>query len=300
VEITTNKGVVRLPAYLPVTTWGNEYPLDSLIRPFMPRFADMLMVSYHYAQEMDAETELPVFIDSGGFALLLEGAELVEREDGLANIRRSVEGDVDVITPEKVLELQHQKAQWGSTLDFPIPPSLDDPVERERRLHWTLMNAQWAIQHSEGTSLRLFGSVQGWDEESYVECAQRLLAMGFKDLAMGGFVPRASRREFLLQVTRRIRSLMASDAVLHAFGMGEPEMVRSLYAAGVSSVDSSSFVRAAASGKRWDGGWSVDQPSGLERAHLAIGNFNYATLEVGAGHANGICIPSKTEELVDF
>jgi tRNA-guanine family transglycosylase len=300
-QVTTSKGMVRLPGYLPVTTFGTSYPMDGVIRPFLSRFADMLMVSYHYAQQMEGvPQELPMFIDSGGFAVLLQGAQIIEREDGLGFIRRTTEDGIDEITPEKVLALQEQHADWGSTLDFPIPPSIEDADERAKRLRLTLANAQWSLQSKSKDSLRVFGSVQGWDESSYLSCAKSLLSMGFRDLALGGFVPRTSDRALLLSITRGVRALMGSDDLLHIFGMGEATMVRSLYQAGASTVDSSSFARAAASGKRWDGEWGINNPSTLERAHAAIANFRYASTHAGAGHAEVLTEVAKTSALVDF
>lgn len=286
-NIETSKGQINLPAYLPVSTFGGEYPLDDLIRPFLPRFCDMIMVSFHYAKQMQIDQELPIFIDSGGFAVLLAGSEVMERPDGTGIILQTTEESVTEITPEAVLALQESKGQWGSSLDFPVPPSMTNVDEMSLRIRLTLANAQWAIQNKKCGDLRLFGSVQGWDLASYVDCAKQLLNMGYQDLALGGFVPRASNLELLTSVTRNVRSLMRDGGLLHAFGIGEPRLVSHLFAAGATSIDSSSFVRAAASGKRWDGEWGIENPSGLERAHAAIANLRYAIRETRQDCLNG-------------
>src|SRR5262245_55225570 len=70
--LRTRRGVIRLPAYIPVTTFGEKYPLDNLVRPYLPRLAQAVMVSFHYAKQMTEPPPLPLLIDSGGFASLFE------------------------------------------------------------------------------------------------------------------------------------------------------------------------------------------------------------------------------------
>jgi tRNA-guanine family transglycosylase len=346
-RVTTVCGrAVRLPAYIPVTTYSSEHPTDRLVRPFLPRLADMQMVSFHYAKRMPAgaTAALPTFIDSGGFAALMAGAEILERADGLGVIRRrnlavgvaegvgisvfgtdqgragdsestKIQGyetpsvqrefgaqgaaeapaDIEAVTPELVLELQLRRAAWGATLDLPIPPALaSDAAECERRIRLTVANARWALrelrerQRADGDGMRLFGAVQGFDMQSYVSCACELVASGFEDLALGGFVPRISQPQMLLEIVRRVREVMDEAAaprqrqlrLLHCFGIGEPSLARAMFERGATSVDSSSFARAAASGKRWDGiEWDTVAPSPLERAHAALANLEFGVRE---------------------
>ncbi len=75
-ELVTKRGTIRFPAYIPVTTYGNKYPLDNLIRPYLPLLAQAMMVSWHYAQQIDSDIPLPLFLDSGGFACLFDGPRL--------------------------------------------------------------------------------------------------------------------------------------------------------------------------------------------------------------------------------
>jgi len=53
--LKTRNGEIKLPAYIPVTTFGNKYPLDNLVRPYLPRLASAAMVSWHYAQQIREE-----------------------------------------------------------------------------------------------------------------------------------------------------------------------------------------------------------------------------------------------------
>ena len=65
---------------------------------------------------------------------------------------------------------------------------------------------------------------------------------------------------------------------LHVFGLGNPDMVGRLFQRGVQSVDSSSYVRLAADGKRWGAyGSPLADASPVERLHLALCNLAVAT-----------------------
>lgn len=270
-EVITRHGTVRMPSYLPVTTFGDAYPLDDVIRPYLPRLADCLMVSYHYAKQMKSRPDQPLFIDSGGFAMLLPGARIEERADGTAAIRITTDEAEDYVAPEDVLAFQEQVADFGAPLDFPIPPACDiDEARRRQRL--TIANAKWALANQK-TAMRLFGCVQGWDVESYVDCARQLLEAGYSDVAIGGLVPRLRDKNLVLTIVREIAAL--KPCLLHAFGVGEPDMARQVIAAGATSVDSSSYVRAAADGKCWDG-TALEYPSVFERVKIALKNLEIA------------------------
>lgn len=275
--LQTRRGVVAMPAYMPVTTWGGEFPLDTIVRPFLRRHASCVMVSAHYAQSMPVDFGMPTFIDSGGFALLMPGAGMREREDGTAEIVRTLEdGSETVTSPEDVLALQLEKADLGATLDMPIPAGMTDQKERTRRVEMTLANALWASRQLPSGELHMFGSVQGWDVGSYQACAVALKDMGYRNLAIGGLVQRVSRRDELIEIVRGVAEVVAGEGLLHTFGIGEPRLARLLLGHGVTSTDSSSYVRSAVSERRWDG---VPVPVGaspVERAAAALANLKHA------------------------
>lgn len=233
------------------------------------------MVAYHYAQQMEERPQLPLFVDSGGFALLLPGSRAERRDDGTGVIvTTGGDGAEDVVTPEQVLRFQESTADFGATLDFPIPPGCDT-VEAARRQALTIANARWAISRRSSSSMRLFGCVQGWDLDSYVHCADALLEAGYTDLAIGGIVPRLHDRELVLSIVRAVTRLQPQ--LLHVFGIGKPDSARAVAEAGATSVDSSSYVKAAADGKRWDGTYVADA-SVFERVRIALDNLQSVRL----------------------
>lgn len=273
-QLRTRSGSIAFPAYIPVTTFGKKYPLDDLVRPFLPRLAPAVMVSHHYAKQADERPPMPLLVDSGGFVSLFERAS-IDEQDGLGVIRLHGLEEEETITPASVLTFQEESADVAFTLDFPIPPSRA-VEEGERRLKLTVANALWALSNRRRRDLPLFACVQGWDTESYLRCAGHYVDRGFDGIAIGGLVPRISDQELITKVVKSIRKLVP-DLPLHAFGIGQPGLVRHLFDLGVDSVDSSTYVKLAADGQTWDGKSAATDLSPLDRMHLALANLATAS-----------------------
>ena len=250
--LNTRRGSIRLPAFFPVTTFGERYPLDRLIRPYLPRLSQCILVSHHYAEALDTEPNqhpgTPLFIDSGGFALLFEGAS-VTKSSGLFSITTNGGGSV---TPDQVLERQMRHAEIGATLDFPIPPSCDTMQERKLRFDATITNAEWALKNNRRSDLHLFASLQCWDVDSARE-ATRVYAKleyhgrRFTGIAIGGMVPRLRDPDYVRGIIEAVRAEWSG--AIHVFGVGSPAMVRNCLDWGADSTDSSSYVKYAADGR---------------------------------------------------
>jgi queuine/archaeosine tRNA-ribosyltransferase len=274
-HLDTAHGSIPFPAYIPVTTFGAKYPLDDLVRPYLPRLAPAVMVSYHYAKQMTDRPSLPLLIDSGGFASLFQNARVVE-SGGLGVLEIPNGDSVETLHARDVLEFQEQHADVAFTLDFPIPPSMDR-TEGERRNRLTVANALWALQNRRRQDMKLYACVQGWDVDSFRECAAAYATHAFDGIAIGGLVPRVSDLKAVLAIVDAVRAAVP-DRPLHVFGLGKPSIVQALFQNGVQSVDSSSYVKMAADGMRW-GQPSIKLPdaSPFERLHLALCNLATAT-----------------------
>lgn len=274
-RLTTRAGIIDFPAFVPVTTFGSKYPLDDLIRPYLPRLAQAALVSHYYAREMKAQPRIPLMVDSGGFASLLPGAEVITRgKHGL--LRVPGEEHSDELSPSSILEFQEQHADIAFTLDFPIPPQMPRK-EASKRITLTLENAAWALHNRRRRDLPLYAGVQGLTVSDYKKCAKELATMGFDGLAIGGLVPRLKDLELTTKVIAAVRDA-APNLPIHAFGIGKPEFLKTAFELGVQSADSSSFVKLAANGRLWaDPSFRLPDASPVERLQLAIANLASAT-----------------------
>jgi hypothetical protein len=273
--IETRTAKIRLPAYIPVTTFGDKYPLDKLVGPYLPRLAPAIMVSYHYAQQMLTPPRLPIFVDSGGFASLFKGAR-IERQGEVGVLSLTVEGKTERIHPSEILDLQEKIADVAFTLDFPIPPNLSI-TEAVSRMELTMANAQWALANRRRRDLLMFACIQACDASSARDAARAYAKAGFDGLAIGGLVPRSHDWQIVQQIVEAVLGESGSLPV-HVFGLGKPDLVTRLFNLGIHSVDSSPYVKLAAEGKLWKhGGPLIQDPSPLERVHLALCNLAMAT-----------------------
>jgi hypothetical protein len=294
-QLQTRAGIIPFPAYIPVTTFGDRYPLDQLVRPYLSRLASAVMVSLHYARPLAENPEqrprLPVLVDSGGFASLFDDARISE-ENGLGVLERIGEEQTERLHPCDVLEFQEQHADVAFTLDFPIPPKLAES-EGARRLELTVANAHWALANRRRRDLALYASVQGWDVESYRRCAAAFAGTGFDGIAIGGLIPRAKDRDLLFGIVDAVRAVVPG-LPLHVFGIGQPNLVAELFEHGVQSVDSSAYVQLAAQGRAWGAtGSGLLHASPSERLHLALHNLATACKSSLPLSARGVAFNTK-------
>ena len=274
-HLTTPHGTIQFPAYIPVTTFGNKYPLDALIQPYLPRLCQAVMVSHHYAKQMKQRPRLPLLVDSGGFAALFQGSRIVE-ENGLGVLKIPNDDQMERLSPLDVLEFQEEKADVAFTLDFPIPPATD-PAEAKRRQRLSIANAIWALRNRRRKEMRLYACIQAWDPTSAMECARVLAEHPFDGFAVGGLVPRARDSELIDAMTEAVLEQVGGRPV-HAFGLGKPETTQRLFSLGVDSVDSSSYVKLAADGRKWsDPKFRLADPSTPDLLRLAIQNLATAS-----------------------
>ena len=288
-SLQTRRGAIAFPAYIPVTTFGEKYPLDNLIRPYLPRLAPAVMVSHYYAKQMQAHERprLPLLVDSGGFVALFQHAT-VKRSGGLGIVELQQDETVECLHPLSVLEFQEQVADVAFTLDFPIPPELKRK-EAQLRQELTILNAHWALANRRRKDLPLYACVQAWDAKSAKACAQAYAGAGFDGIAIGGLVPRAQNWELVQAIVESVRAEIG-DLPLHVFGLGKPESVKQLFALGVDSVDSSSYVKLAADGRLWSRPeLNLADPSPMDRLHLALCNL---------AAAGGVTLPLSTTSML--
>jgi helicase len=132
------------------------------------------------------------------------------------------------------------------------------PDEAARRALLTLDNAHYALRQRGKLfpHLQLFGVVQAQSPLDAAACARALVAMrddggrGFDGLAIGGLVPHARDLDYTSGVVAAVRA-EAPGLPIHVFGIGQPESIRRLVAAGVTSSDSSAYARDAVRGRSW-------------------------------------------------
>ncbi len=277
-SLITRRGPIEFPTYIPVTTFGNKYPIDQLVRPFLPRLSSAVMTSYYYVRQMKPHERpnLPLLFDSGGFVALFDKAHITT-DHGVGTIELETDDGVDIIHPLSILELQEEIADVAFPLDFPIPPGTS-PKEAKRRQKLTITNSLWALENRRRRDLPIYGIVQAWDAKSAQACAEAYQGYKFDGIAIGGLVPRSRDKKLIIDIISKVRQTVGDELPIHVFGIGNPKILSDVFTAGADSVDSSSYVRYAADGRLWGSkSFKLENPSITDRMHLSLCNLAHAT-----------------------
>ena len=156
-------------------------------------------------------------------------------------------------TPEDMLGFYEDGGfDYGCSVDhiiFDFEPILDGmdggSEEAERRFDITLANAEVFLKASRrlGNRFTPLGVVQGWSPGSMAVAAERLVAMGYRYLAVGGTVPLKSSQ--IHQCLRSIRAAIPAEIRLHILGFAKADDIHEFQTYGIGSFDSASpMIRA--------------------------------------------------------
>lgn len=133
----------------------------------------------------------------------------------------------------------------GVSIDHLILPEHEDMDERKRRLAITEANAREFIKlHHEGNyTFKPSGIAQGWDVDTYVKSVKNLIEMGYQHISLGGLA--FSPNEVIIEILESIAPILPEYMEVHLFGAARLESVNLFNRLGVTSFDSTSYLRQA-------------------------------------------------------
>ena len=248
-ELTTARGMIRTPAFMPVGTagtvkamypeqvralgadviLGNTYHL--MLRPGAERVAAL------GGLHVFANWPHPILTDSGGFQVMsLAGLRKLD-EDGVT-FQSHLDGSTHRLTPERSLEIQ-------ALLDADIRMQLDEcvrlPASRQEVERAMRLSLRWAERSKaafgETRERALFGIVQGGDQPDLrIESAEGLAAIGFDGYAIGGLAVGEPQDVMLAMLDTTVPALPA-DKPRYLMGVGQPDDIVEAVARGVDMFD---------------------------------------------------------------
>lgn len=231
---------------LPVLTQVLHF-LDFKISPHMLNDRWRKPLSESYNGNFKLNYKGPIFTDSGGFTLMFD-----------PNLNLAKYGIMPEKLAEGILKLQIDLgATLVASLDYPIPPNLDESEVRRRMaatLDNALRSARYLASLPEKKRPFLYVPIHGPTPDSLSQFTRTLLerfkAEGLETLvtglALGSMVPlrKAHRTDEILAFTRAARSAMPIDMPLHVFGV-TGLLTPFLLAEGATSFDTSGYVQNA-------------------------------------------------------
>jgi hypothetical protein len=120
-----------------------------------------------------------------------------------------------------------------------------DEEGQQRRYDITMRNAEafidgWKARKPNWTPV---GALQGMNPKQYAEAAAKYVQWGYTYLGIGGQV--RSKTPYILEIAHAIRAVVPPSTRLHLFGVARLDSLNQFINAGITSVDSASYLRQA-------------------------------------------------------
>jgi queuine tRNA-ribosyltransferase len=247
--ITTARGTIRTPAFMPVGTRGAVRTLSSADLEALG--AEIILGNtYHLMLRPGAATieqlgglhgfaswDGHVLTDSGGYQVFSLAPKV---DDDGVRFRSTYDGDPHHLTPEGAVDVQVQLgADLQMVLDVcPGLPAPDEVVRAavDRTARWAARARPHFLAHDR-PELSQLGIVQGGvDVDLRVESAQRTVAIGFDGYAIGGLSVGEPREQMLPALIATLAQL-PEDQPRYLMGVGDPVSLVESIAAGVDLFD---------------------------------------------------------------
>ena len=249
-EMTTARGVVRTPAFMPV---GTQAAIKGVHHDDVREAgADIILANtYHLMLRPSAERiaalgglhdfmrwPYPILTDSGGFQVMSLAPLRKITEEGVT-FRSHIDGAMLELTPERAMEVQ---ILLGSDIAMQLDECVRLPAthgEIERAMKLSLRWAERSKRAFEGAApdRALFGIVQGGDDRKLrAESLRALVGIGFDGYAIGGLAV-GETQSVMLEVVTAAAGALPADRPRYLMGVGTPADLLEAVARGIDMFD---------------------------------------------------------------
>jgi queuine tRNA-ribosyltransferase len=265
--LRTAHGQIQTPAFMPV---GTKATVKSLHPDEVREAGAQILLGNTYHLHFRPGEELieelgglhrfmgwdgPILTDSGGFQVFSLRDTLLEVDDDGVTFRSVYDGRAERFTPELAADIQRRLgSDVAMCLDQVLPPlsgrgALEEAVRR---------TTAWAARqrHAPRAEGQLrFGIAQGGiDRELRRRSALEIAELDFDGNAIGGLAVGESRED-MFELTAFSTGLLPADRPRYFMGIGDPEGILRVIAAGVDMFDCVLPTRTARTGSAltWEG-----------------------------------------------
>jgi len=249
-EITTPRGVIRTPAFMPVGTQATVKGLAP--ETVRETGADILLGNtYHLMLRPGAERiaalgglhafmrwPRPILTDSGGFQVM-SLATLRKLDEQGVTFKSHLDGAMVALSPERSVEVQ---MLLGSDIVMQLDECVKLPAERTEIERAMRLSLRWA-ERSKRTfeqappGRALFGIVQGGDDAALRrESAAALVDIGFPGYSIGGLAV-GEPQAVMLRMIEEVAPVLPPERPRYLMGVGTPDDLLEAVARGVDMFD---------------------------------------------------------------
>jgi queuine tRNA-ribosyltransferase len=263
----TAHGPIRTPVFMPVGTKGTIKALDPLE---LAGLGAQIVLGNTYHLHLRPGEEIvrdlgglhrfmawdgPILTDSGGFQVFSLRDTLLGVDDDGVTFRSVYDGTPERMTPESAMAIQ---AALGSDIAMAFdecPPGAAERPVVERAVERTARWAERSVASPAAPGQMRFGIVQGGvDMPLRRRSVDQITALPFEGFAIGGLSV-GEERELTFATTGETAALLPADRPRYFMGIGDPEGVLRVIAAGIDMFDCVLPTRTARTGSAltWGG-----------------------------------------------
>jgi queuine tRNA-ribosyltransferase len=249
--ITTPRGVVRTPSFMPVGTGATVkamFPEDVAASG-----ADIILANtYHLMLRPGAERiarlgglhqfmhwEKPILTDSGGYQVM-SLAKLRRIDEAGVTFQSHIDGATVALTPERAIEVQ---CLLGADIQMVLDECTPYPARRDEAKTSLDLSLRWAERCKRAFAERalpgqaLFGIVQGSVYPDLREASARsLIETGFDGYAIGGLAV-GEGQSAMLDMVEATTAALPEDRPRYLMGIGTPEDLMASVGRGIDMFD---------------------------------------------------------------
>ncbi len=250
-EISTPRGVIRTPSFMPVGTaatvkamflddvkasgadviLGNTYHL--MLRPGAERIARL--GGLHRFMRWDG----PILTDSGGYQVMSLAQLRTISERGVS-FRSHIDGALHELTPERSIEVQNL---LGADIQMQFDECTPFPAAREEAERSMQLSLRWAersleaFQRNGEQGRALFGIVQGGvHPELRAQSADALVSMDFQGYSVGGLAV-GEGQKLMFETLSCTTPLLPPLKPRYLMGVGTPSDIVGAVERGIDMFD---------------------------------------------------------------
>jgi len=250
-EITTPRGVIRTPAFMPVGTVATVKALYP--EQVKAAGADIVLANtYHLMLRPGAERiarlgglhrfmrwEGPILTDSGGFQVMSLGKIREISGEGV-RFQSHLDGSRHMLSPERAVEIQ---CLLGADIQMQLDECIELPAEKaeaERAMELSLRwaeRSQAAFAQMAVPGQALFAIVQGGTDGALRRrSVEALVGMDFPGYAVGGLAV-GEGQELMLATLEGVLPFLPTEKPRYLMGVGSPSDLIEAVARGIDMFD---------------------------------------------------------------
>ena len=267
-KISTHRGIIDTPAFMPVGTLGT---VKGLFVEDIKKTGSQIILgnTYHLMLRPGSiilenfgglhnfmNWDKPILTDSGGFQIMsLSKLNKIDKDIG-ATFRSHIDGKKIVLSPEKSIKIQ-KSINSDILMVLDECPKLTNSRDKLRSAIDTSLN--WAkrckIEFGNNKKKGLFGIIQGGlYKDLRIESLQRLTELSFDGYAIGGLAVGETQKE-MFETVKHIATKMPENKPRYLMGVGTPSDILGAVNEGIDMFDCVMPTRSGRTGLAftWNG-----------------------------------------------